>query len=53
MPETNGHSASVRASRALSQGSEEHPLVPIALFSGIGLLASLLAMLMGVQVAWY
>jgi hypothetical protein len=29
------------------------PLVAIALFSGIGLLASLIAVLMGVQGVWY
>ena len=33
--------------------SEGHPLVSIALFSCIGLLVSLIAMLMGVQGAWY
>jgi hypothetical protein len=33
--------------------SEGHPLVSIALFCGIGLLVSLVAMLMGVQGAWY
>jgi hypothetical protein len=33
--------------------SESHPLVSIALFSGIGLLVSLVAVLMGVQGAWY
>jgi hypothetical protein len=28
-------------------------LVPVALLSGIGLLASLIAILSGVQIAWY
>jgi hypothetical protein len=36
-----------------SPKSDGHPLASIALFSGIGLLASLVAALMGVQVAWY
>jgi hypothetical protein len=35
------------------QQTDSHPLVPIALFSGIGLLVSLVAVLMGVQGAWY
>ena len=33
--------------------SGDHPLASIALFSGIGLLVSLVAALMGVQGAWY
>jgi hypothetical protein len=41
------------ATTASPQQTEGHPLVPIALFSGIGLLVSLVAMLMGVQGAWY
>jgi hypothetical protein len=45
-------SATVAATTASLQ-TEGHPLVPIALFSGIGLLVSLVAVLMGVQGAWY
>jgi hypothetical protein len=41
------------ATTASPQRTEGHPLVPIALFSGIGLLVSLVAILMGVQGAWY
>ena len=36
-----------------SPKSDDHPLVSIALFSGIGLLVSLVAALTGVQGAWY
>ena len=36
-----------------SNNSESHPLVWIGLFSGIGLLASLIAILTGVQGVWY
>jgi hypothetical protein len=45
--------SSVPASTASSEKSESHPLISIALFSGIGLLVSLVAILMGVQGAWY
>jgi hypothetical protein len=44
--------ASIPASTASSEKSESHPLVAIALFSGIGLLVSLIAALMGVQGVW-
>jgi hypothetical protein len=43
----------IAATTASPQQTEGHPLVPIALFSGIGLLVSLVAVLMGVQGAWY
>jgi hypothetical protein len=43
----------IAATTASPQQTESHPLVPIALFSGIGLLVSLVAVLMGVQGAWY
>jgi hypothetical protein len=36
-----------------SEKSETHPLVSIALFSGIGLLVSLIAILLGVSGVWY
>ena len=45
--------APVSASSASSRQSETHPLVSIALFCGIGLLASLVEILMGVPIAWY
>jgi hypothetical protein len=38
---------------ASSVQSEGHPLIVVALFSGIGLLVSLIAMLIGVSIAWY
>jgi hypothetical protein len=41
------------ATTASPRRTAGHPLVPIALFSGIGLLVSLVAILMGVQGAWY
>ena len=44
---------SISASKISSQRSDSHPLVTIALFSGVGLLASLTAILCGVQVAWF
>ena len=36
-----------------SENSDSAQLVSIALFSGIGLLISLVAVIMGVQGAWY
>ena len=53
MPKATRVSVSIPASRISSHTSEGHPLVRIALFSGAGLLASLIAILMGVQPAWY
>jgi hypothetical protein len=53
MPKAARISAPISASAASSKQSESHPLVSIALFCGIGLLASLVAILMGVQIAWY
>jgi hypothetical protein len=43
----------ISASTGSSDRSDSSPLVSIALFSGIGLLASLIAILMGVQGVWY
>lgn len=43
----------VSASTISSAKSEGHPLVTIALFCGIGLLVSLVAILKDVQGAWY
>jgi hypothetical protein len=51
MPKATRASMSIHATS--SEKSEGHPLVSIALFCGIGLLASLVATLMGVQGAWY
>jgi hypothetical protein len=44
---------SIPVSTTSSEKSDGHPLVPIALFSGIGLLASLIAILMDSPGAWY
>lgn len=38
---------------ASSRKPDNNPLVTIALFCGIGLLVSLVAMMAGVQGAWY
>ena len=43
----------ISASTGSFDRSDDSPLVAIALFSGIGLLASLIAVLMGVQGVWY
>ncbi len=40
-------------SKTEPEQSQGHPLVSIALFCGIGLLVSLMAMLMGVEGAWF
>jgi len=44
---------SVPVLTASSEKSETHPLVSIALFSGIGLLLSLIAILLGASGVWY
>jgi hypothetical protein len=44
---------SIPASRISSRESDHHQLVSIALFSGIGLLVSLVAVLFGVQGMWF
>ena len=46
-------SAPISESSVSSEKSESHPLVTIALFCGIGLLASLVAIITGVPGAWY
>jgi tellurite resistance protein TehA-like permease len=46
-------SAPISGSTTSAAKSESHPLVSLALFSGIGLLVSLIAVLMGVQGVWY
>ena len=54
MPKAARISAQIPASSVSSKKTESHPLVPIAIFSGIGLLVSLMAIIMGgVQGAWY
>jgi hypothetical protein len=53
MPKAARISASVSASTASSEKSDSHPLVTVALVSGTGLLASLVALLLGVPLAWY
>jgi hypothetical protein len=52
MPKAARISTPVTAS-ASSEKSDISALVSIALFSGIGLLVSLVAVIMGVQGAWY
>jgi hypothetical protein len=52
MPTVVRASTSASASRA-SQKSDSAQLVSIALFAGIGLLVSLVAVIFGVQGAWY
>jgi hypothetical protein len=41
------------ASNVSSRKSDGHPLILIALFSGTGLLASLVLILSGVQITWF
>jgi len=53
MPKAARISAPISTPTASSAKSNHSPLVSIALFSGIGLLVSLLAVLMGVSGAWY
>jgi hypothetical protein len=53
MPTAIRIAAPIPASTASSEKSDLNELLPIALFSGIGLLVSLVAILTGVQGAWY
>ena len=53
MPKATRVSVSIPASPISSITAEGHPLVWLALFCGIGLLASLVSILMGVQAVWY
>jgi hypothetical protein len=53
MPKAARVSTPVSASAAGSRKSDGSQLVTIALFSGIGLLVSLVAILMGMPIAWY
>ena len=43
----------ISASTGSFDRSDNSPLISIALFSGIGLLASLIGILMGVPSVWY
>jgi hypothetical protein len=52
MPKAVRVSTQIPASTASSQKSESHPLVSIALFSEIGLLISLIAVILGVSGVW-
>jgi hypothetical protein len=52
MPKAARISQSILVSTASPQQLDDHPLVPISLFSGIGLLASLIAILMDVPGVW-
>lgn len=49
MPKAARIAATISATPVSSSKSKDHPLVTIALFSGIGLLVSLVAILMGLQ----
>jgi len=53
MPKIIRISAPIPASTASSQKSDSHQFVSIALFSGIGLLVSLIVMILGVSGVWY
>ena len=53
MPTAIRVAASIPVSDTASRKSDNHQLVSIALFSGIGLLVSLLAVMSGVQGVWY
>jgi hypothetical protein len=52
MPKAARISTSVSVS-STSENSDRNQFVSIAIFSGIGLLISLVAVIMGVQGAWY
>jgi hypothetical protein len=53
MPKAVRVSTSIPASKVSSKESDHHQLISIALFSGIGLLVSLVAVLLGVQGMWF
>ena len=53
MPKAVRLSPLISTPAASSEKSNNSQLISIALFSGIGLLVSLLAVLMGVSGAWY
>jgi hypothetical protein len=53
IPVSTSARASLLSSKSASQRLDMTGLVPIALFSGIGLLISLVAILCGVQGGWF
>jgi hypothetical protein len=53
MPTAVRVSAAIPASKTASSKSDNHQFVSIALFSGIGLFVSLVAVILGVQGVWY
>ncbi len=53
MPKAVRVSTPIIATPVSSEKSDYHELVTIALFCGIGLLVSLIAVLTGVQGAWF
>jgi hypothetical protein len=53
MPKAAHIARPLRASTAASEKSEGRPLIIVALFCGVGLLLSLIAIIMGVPAAWY
>jgi len=53
MPKVARVSAPISIPTARSSQSDSNQFVSVALFSGIGLLVSLIAVLSGVQGAWY
>jgi hypothetical protein len=52
MPKAVRVSTPILASTASSEKSDSHPLVSIALFSGVGLLVSLIVVILGVSGVW-
>jgi hypothetical protein len=52
MPKAVRVSTPIPASTASSEKSDSHPLVSIALFSGVGLLVSLIVVILGVSGVW-
>jgi hypothetical protein len=54
MPTAIPVSTSIPASEKIaSSQSDQHEFISIAIFSGLGLLVSLVAVLLGVQGVWY
>jgi hypothetical protein len=54
MPTAVRISTSIPASENVaSRQSDHHQLISLAIFSGLGLFASLLVLLLGVQGVWY
>jgi len=53
IPASTSARALVPSRKSTGQRTDMTELVPIALFSGMGLLVSLVAILLGVQGGWY